>query len=229
MVIKFVYRIRFLEEASFQTCPKFLVYQMLWHHIKKMTCLWTKRLCQECSLQSQCIYYKISGERFEFYPAIFVRRDLYEKMHYLPNETMDIELFLLGNTYIKQYIHGFFEQLTQIHRVNVYLKEVKTSTHKEVMKQNIHIRLLTPTDWTCLDEQIQYYQEQYHAQISKIQFEDITQRRLIRDRRSYRIDSKRFFYQGEIAEMNCKEISSIWFELGIGKWNFLGGGAINAD
>jgi len=158
-----------------------------------------------------------------------VRRDLYVKTHYLPNDTMDIELFLLGNIYIQQYIHGFFEQLTQIHRVHVYVKEVQTSTLKEEMNHNIHFKLLTPTDWTCLDEQTQYYQDRYHVKVPKVQFEDITHRRVIHDRRIYRIDTKRLSYQGEIAEIRCKEISSVWLELGIGKWNFLGGGAIDAD
>ena len=115
MILKLSYHIRFPIGAEFQSDPKYLFIKNIYKGMKKVICTNVNKSCRECIKKEKCLYYFLSGENFSYYPSILINRDYVEKKSIKKNDSLLIELYLIGVAceYVG-FIREFFDSTNQL-------------------------------------------------------------------------------------------------------------------
>lgn len=71
MITKYEVLINFPKGAKFISNPDLYVYKKILDLIKNTTCLSRISKCKDCPINKECTYFKVAGENFKGYPAIF--------------------------------------------------------------------------------------------------------------------------------------------------------------
>jgi hypothetical protein len=228
MVTHYTYEITLLVDADFQRCPKFLLYQKLMREIKRLTCLRSERVCRNCPLKAQCIYDKLSGENFHFFPAIIIKRNIAEPMKYSSRSKFQIELFLLGNAAFRGYIESFFEHLKEINKQYVMVQNVGKEILESQRLEDRKYRIMTPFKETDISTQLAYYLDRYKCRFEPTTINHIQKKRKVYDKTSYRLDNRHIRINGVLGDVVFESIDALLVEIGIGQTNFIGGGTLHA-
>ena len=78
MILKIKYQIRFPLGSFLKDDPKYLIIKKIYSEIRRILCV-NDNNCKECSKKDRCLYYLLSGNNFETYPSILVKRNFLEK------------------------------------------------------------------------------------------------------------------------------------------------------
>lgn len=195
--------------------------------IKRLTCLTSTRSCVSCPLKSSCIYYHLSGENFTKYPAITIRRNLVEQIHYSNTERLSFDLFLIGNVKFRGYIESFFSELRSIDRQPVLIDEISIKAVENELVYDKAFRVSTPLSGFGFQEQIDYYHSRYGVMFALSMSNKIIQERQVYDKTRYRLDTRTFSLSGVLGRVHIHMIDRSLLLIGLGSTNFIGGGRLD--
>jgi adenine-specific DNA glycosylase len=227
MVTHFSYQITLLERCRFRHYPRFFVYRLIMGYIKRLTCLRSERNCRTCPLTDQCIYYQLSGENFRKYPAVTIRRNMVEQVQYEAQERIIFDVFLIGHKPFRGYVEGFFDQLKMIEKHPVYVQLIRIDDLDKQVICNRDFHIITPLSNIHFQDQLDYYHEQYETSFELTGFNEIKDKRVVRDQTYYRIDRETFRLFGVIGKVHIDRIDHALQLIGIGQTNFIGGGQLD--
>ncbi|MGI6711076.1 MAG: hypothetical protein ACOX4W_06540 [Bacilli bacterium] len=224
MVIKHQFTLKFPFGASFNKDYKYLIYHEIIKKIKRLTCINIDGNCIDCKLAPSCIYYHISGENFTSYPGLMIERNFVEKKEISQGEIITINIFLFKELVkYEDYIISFFESnyfFEYFYQLLEHKKEV-------ISKDNYSgkIRIITPiVECENIIKQLEYYNKNYNCDFSlDISLKCLNEKKIY-DEFRYRFNDKLFNLSGLIGEFEVKNINRVFFEIGLGKTNFIGGG-----
>lgn len=231
MVVKYTYQIKFPFGASFNRDAKYLVYSSLFNRIKKITCINQEGTCEKCSLNNSCIYYLLSGENFDKYPAIFIDRLTIEKKKLSNNEVLELNFYLFKNLLkYEGFIRGFFETENYLFNTFYQILNYKKDVLNLMETYDGNIIAITPIyDLNNIKNQINYYNEKYKTSINNnLQVEAINLKEVI-DENIYYVNKKTIKVKGVIGKFKVINLDKVFFLIGLGKLNYFGGGRINED
>ena len=139
--------------------------------IHRLSCICIHEKCISCSLKPSCHYYHLTGENFNAYPGILIRRDLFSKQIFKEHEECLLTFYMVGRCSVyKDYISIFFQEY-----LNGYLcsypfvvKEISQETleNQEVQMQTCHLRTTVEDDdfQNLYNQMVTYYHEYYQCQ-----------------------------------------------------------------
>lgn len=210
------------------------VYRQILNMIHKLSCIHIDGKCNQCHLCDKCQYYKITGENFRGYPGITIKKDIFKKQIFRENEECDFEFYLIGDCKVFQsYIEVFFEDYLKHYLCGFYfqiksIENKKINNHK-ILKSHFHIVSVVENDTfqNIYNNMFNYYNNKYQCRYSLLNNDiDIKQIKFSKMNQII-FKTKRIFPQGIIGKINCnEELNEIIFLIGIGKYNFIGGGQI---
>ena len=209
------------------------VYRRLIGFIKDLMCFNPTSKCMNCPKKEQCRYYQMTGENFSFYPGLLIQNNLFEKKRYKENEQKEFVFYFVGNNKIyKDYVSLFFEQLRQNLFGNFfYLNQVSSM---QLEKERITLKrtlISTPVENKdfnySYNQMALYYNKKYNTEflslVSDVEVHNVRRVQWNPIRLKTRtIKVNGYVYKVEIDE----EIDKQLLEIGIGKYNFIGGGHI---
>lgn len=219
--------------ANFIGSIQINIYRRLIAFIKNLMCFNTQSKCKDCSKSKQCRYYQMTGENFSYYPGLIIRNNLFDKKHYKENEQKEFIFYFVGNNKIyKDYIEIFFDQLNQNLFGNFfYLNSIDIEELKPSYTKNCTLIITTPIDSSnfksSYNQMILYYNAIYdtHFELLK-EYVDSSNQQSIQwspiKLKTRMIRPNGYIYTAHINE----KIDTSLFEIGIGKYNYIGGGHI---
>lgn len=232
MITRIIVDLKFPIGASFNSNINIIVFKKLLMFIKKLSCISKGEKCENCSFRDDCSYYWISGENFKGYSGIIIENEFFNKNIFKKQEIKKFEFYLIGDVKLfSNYIELFFNNLNQSLCNNYFYfhnYETKTLHMNEKIKVS---NIVTPIENLCLstvyNEMINYYNKKYHTDfiinnenINLSSFREVSYKPIM-------INNVPIYYRGFIGSI--KEsflIDNVFEKIGIGKFNFLGGGKI---
>lgn len=218
--------------ATFMNNPKLLIYKQFIKMVRSLNCFDFKGNCQSCSRKSECAYFKISGKSFMEFPGILVRCSLFDKSIYRENEELKLSFYFIGDLEkYRGYVDIFFTQYLNQSIVGIpfCLKSMKSEFVSQGAYNTKCLRVVSPIE--CTD-----FVDSYNAMVSFYNFEYGTNYKLLCISSSNSLKQivmiERLFKgksKGYIGNVTFDQIVSIdkdLIELGVGKYNYLGGGLI---
>ena len=233
-MIEYNIKLSFPLGANFFKSPNLLFYKKMMQMIKKLNCVNSERKCRDCPNKMVCNYYRLSGEDFLYYPGIVSKISLFDSKIYQENQELNLSFYLIGDCHqFSGYIDLFFQQyLNQnIGGIPFYIKSFENKYFDEE-EDSLSIRscvIKTPIEREDLmgsyNQMIEYYDHNYHCLYSKIKAETKVSNfkfSQIEDLHSKRMSG----YIGSVFLSKIVDNPNILLEIGIGKFNYLGGGKI---
>lgn len=219
--------------ASFRNNPKLLIYKLFLHFVKKMNCINVDKKCGFCINRLECKYYGISGQDFKEYPGIILNINYFEKKIYRANEEMNLQFYTIGNqsinaSYVEIFFKNYFKQ--EIVGIPYYVKDIDIIEVNEVSSFELtylKIRSIIETDdvLDVIDNMIEYYNLNYRTSFKKVDGELIhSSRKCVST-----ININKKFVKGYVGVFQFKNsicIPQSFTKIGIGRYNYLGGGKI---
>lgn len=212
------------------------IYRQLIHFIHRLNCIAPSNKCYDCPLSQSCRYYHCTGNNFKDYPGILIHNPIFPKSIYVKEENLLIEFYLIGEMdQYQDYINLFFESyLNQSLNQNVfYLKRINVS-HVDSKIVNIeHLKLTTLVESTDIldvyNQMVNHYNKHYGCYFAPIQgaYQITFQKKVSFD--DFSLKTKRIHPKGYVYRVDFENpvaINQAFFETGIGKYNFIGGGYI---
>lgn len=207
-------------------------YKQFLSMIHRLSCINTVSRCKDCTLVNQCQYYKITGENYSGYPGIFFKYHHFSKDIFRDNEEYLFTIYIIGNNHVyRSYVDIFFEEYLN-HKLAGYYFNIKSKNIEFIKNKKININylklnsIIESTNFTdCYNNQINYYNSVYSTNYSllndKLQPINIKNINLNR----YKLNTRSIIPRGYLYLIleNCILDSNI-LEIGIGKYNYLGGG-----
>lgn len=211
-----------------------LTYKQFLRMLQQITCININGKCKECPLQKDCQYYHITGENFSEYPGvIFVRDDFAENIFHNGDE-YKFEIYFVGDSdkYI-DYVEIFFKDHLQFKLAgfDFLIKSINhiviDNFYKKVAEANV-VTVIETTDFIAsYNNMVNYYNKQYNCSYAMI-------RNILSINNIKTINAGRVKFRTKSINKNgyvyhiCldEELSVNLLTLGIGKYNYMGGGKI---
>lgn len=218
--------------ALFYSDPLLYTYRLFLNMIRKLSCPYARRKCKECK-SSLCQYYKITGKNFEGYPGIFFKRQMFTKRLYRENEEITFEILLIGNNQqYDQYLYLFFKEYLDYRIINFpfLIKNIIKSDFDSHLIYANKLRINTIIEnknfKESYNQMIHYYNSHYECGYVPIGAYDISDLKKVKED-VYKVNTKIIAPKGYVYVV-CFEnqILSDFIKLGIGKYNFIGGGSV---
>lgn len=212
------------------------VYRQLTQFIYSLNCISHTSKCYECSFASSCRYFHCTGENFNKYPRILIHNPLFPKSIYTKNENIIFEFYLIGENkqyidYIKLFFESYLEQ--SLNRNYYYLKDIIISNTNSDNRGVRHIQLKSCVESTQIldvyNQMIEYYNENYNCNFDIIQSDYQIHHQKYVSFGIISLKTKRVNFEGDIYDVYFEEninVNQCFFEIGIGKFNYIGGGYI---
>ncbi len=233
-VSKLLVELSFPQGAHFYQNINIIVYKQLMKFIHSLNCLSSATKCYECPLSSQCRYYHCTGQNFLYYPGILMHNETFMKSIYRNEENIVFEFYLIGD--IKQYMDYivlFFESYLHqslcqsIFYIKNIQQEIVNDEEITIDTINLHTIIEDENIINVYHDMIHYYNEHYHTF-----FNDINTTYTISKKRNIllndiQLQTKRIHQRGIIAQYHFDQpivINKCFLDIGIGKYNFIGGG-----
>lgn len=231
MVKVISYKIRFPLGATFQKDPEAIFLKKIFSEIKTCTCI-NKEFCSNCTKTSKCIYHLLSGEDFEKYPSIGVIRNPINKRTYTKNDVFTLTFFLIGiatnysdfiTSYMdsEEYVAGFYFQ-------KVIDKNIIYHSNSEYYNGKIKFLNIIKDENDIIDS-INYYNNKYKCTFLIPTFATSLKNVHFKDKTFYKFSDKHICLEGNIRELYVENFSVTFFKIGLGKYNFLGGGTSKCE
>lgn len=224
--------------GHFYTNPQIIIYKQLLQFIHRLTCLAPNQKCKDCPLKDNCRYFYCTGENFNNYPGILIHVDQFYKSIYRKEENEKFVIYLIGSIeQFKSYVQIFFESYLnqKIAGTPFYLKSIYVEKNIDE-KININsIRMETLIEnysfIRTYNNTVNYYNDVYNA--SFITIPSNIGEKLLFDRNvnlePISLMTRKIKRSGVIIKSNLAStiyVSKNILEIGIGKYNFIGGGYI---
>lgn len=220
--------------ANFYSSPHLLAYRSFLKMVKRLSCMNVENKCIDCPFQVDCQYYQITGKNFHGYPGILFEQVPFDKTLYKENETCDFQVYLVGNSVkYKAYIEVFFQEYLQ-YRLATFpfqIKKIETEDISEGQFTTDWIHINTPIEsedfQTCFNEMVTYYNLNYntkypllHSALKQNKTKSIRTQIVKLPTKHVKVSGYVFNVFGQI------KLSRDFLWIGIGKYNFIGGGKI---
>lgn len=240
MLMKMTCSLVFPEGAYFYENPSFLILRGIWRQIHQLSCFVSETSCKECPSQQGCIYYRLSGQNFSGYPGILMKANLFEKTRFQRMEELQLEFFLIGNCgSAKGYLDLYFDHLTRVQKIPVYVRSKKVTSIEAVNKTVSNVFFLTPLDQKEFAESynsmVEAYNSQYGCDYELLEPENdqsAWSHRVQIGWPTIWLGTKRVLprgFTGKVAFAHPITLPADLMEVGIGKWNYIGGGQLADD
>lgn len=209
-------------------------YKQFLKMLKSLSCININSRCVECSFNKDCQYYKLTGENFSGYPGIFFNKNGFEGNIFRDNEEFIFEIYVIGDCdKYKSYIDIFFEEYLN-HKLAgffFHVKKIEKYAIEEytIKDKTIHINTVIESVDLMLsyNQMTDYYNSHYNCQYSPLKrMDNIKGIRNIRHGRRHLL-TKTINISGYVYRIDILgDFSSHILEIGIGKYNYLGGGKV---
>lgn len=220
------YKVKFPLNADFKKDPEILFLSKIYNEIYQCTCINKQNKCDNCVQKMKCIYYFLSGENFTKYPAIGIKRSIINKRIFSSNDVLNLRFYLIGvSVNYAEFITAFMLNEETIGKYFFQKVQVRNELIQEnelyegkICFQNVIVNL------EDIVQSIKYYNEKYKSNFyipilkeekNEIQFNDET---------VYKICNKIIKIKGKTIDVKTRNFSNLFFEIGLGKYGFLGGG-----
>ena len=190
--------------------------------------------CNYCPLKDNCQYYQITGENFQYYPGIFFKVDQFKKNIYQYNEECEFEILFIGKmSAYHQYLEIFFKEYLdyQLFSYPFQIKSYRMNELKQEMKYVDVLKVKSVIEDTnfvcCYNQMVNYYKTNYNCSTPCLKSNVIIDnKRNIKDQ-MINFSTKKIYPKGYVYEVKLQQnISCLFFETGIGIFNYIGGGMI---
>lgn len=229
-------KIKFPIGASFNRDLDTIVYFKLMKFIKSLSCFTINQKCKDCLEKKDCRYYKITGENFSGYPSFIIEMDKFSSRQLKSAEEHIFKFFLIGNARIySDFISLFFEQRNILSGFPYQLISIED---KELESRLFPTReftvqtLMESKDFICnYNKMTTYYNENYDTDFKLLQTDQCSNNLLFIKEPVLFTGTKKVQPKGFIGSMKFEDpllLDSSLMEIGIGKWNYLGGGKIES-
>lgn len=225
MILKIKYQIRFPLGSFLKDDPKYLIIKKIYSEIRRILCV-NDNNCKECSKKDRCLYYLLSGNNFETYPSILVKRNFLEKKNYKSNETFELEIFLIGiaSSYL-DFVTEYLKTIDYIGDAYIQKKQIDLEyiDESETIDGNIVFNGLI-RDIDEVIKCLKIYSEKYSFKFNDVEIEEIERGRYLIDYTKYFINGKYFENKGYQIKAKVKNYPKVLLDIGIGSFAILGGG-----
>lgn len=234
MIKKVSVLITFPLGASFVGNVNVDVYRSITRFIHHLMCFNTLSKCRDCTKKEQCRYYQLTGNNFTDYPGILIHSDLFDKKHYKKGEQKEFHFYFVGNNvaYV-DYVELFFEQLHQsLFHNPFYFNSVNATDLDNKQLEKIKCRCMTPIEKESVsdsyNQMVSFYNASYQTDFKSIDECNLTNvRNILWD--PINLKTRRIEVKGYIGNIYLNHVNSSLLEIGIGKYNFIGGGQIAVE
>lgn len=212
------------------------VYRRFIGFVKHLMCFNMQSKCKVCSKSKECRYYKMMGNNFIGYPGIFIHNPLFETKHLAENEQKKFVFYFIGeNCAFVDYVELFFEQLN--HNLFNSLFILNEINDEEMEKDSFvvsQLQIWTPIETESFTDAYNKMALFYNA-LYGTKFDLLSEMIHIENsKRIYwdtiRLKTRSIKVHGYVGKVICDSaLDSRLLAIGIGKYNFLGGGQIEIE
>lgn len=233
MIQKVEVLISFPMGAQFRDNLNISVYRELIRFVHDLSCFNANTKCNECPFCNECRYYSMTGENFRFYPGILVHNNMFEKKTFKQNEQKKFEFYFIGNnSSFSDYVDLLFSKLNQnLYGNFFYLKSIeKTDLDSENVELK-HMHFSTLVEYLNIsniyNQMIAYYNERFNTSYVPISDGLVLENHRFIEELPVFLKTKRLFIKGYVGDVTSPVIiNKDFLEIGIGKFNCVGGGHI---
>lgn len=238
MIKKVSITISFPQGANFIDGINEIIYRRFINFVKDISCICIDCRCKECNEKEICKYFKLTGRNFSDYSGIIIKNDFFDKRNYSCNEQKKFVFYFVGEMgKYTEYITIFFEQMNQMILNNLfYLKEINTESLDSAFLKCNGLRIKTPIvskDFIQeYNQQITYYNQFYKTDFSLIDGEAKIEFEQKIELTPFKAKTKNVSINGYVGNIRFKQpilLDKRLLEIGIGKFNFIGGGLIEIE
>lgn len=224
--------------AHFFKNVNLIIYKQLISFIHRLNCLAPKEKCYLCPLNKECRYYYYTGENFSKYSSILIHNDFFPKSIYQKNEEVKFIIYLIGSgSILYNYIKIFFEEYLNHKLVNnyFYIENIEKQVLTYEKSNTKSLKVLTPLKSKNViencNDMIDYYNTHYDMNLSKLDESVFTSSNYMQKSlfESVILATRKINIQGYVGQIDFNRIISIpniFYEIGIGTTNCVGGGYI---
>lgn len=235
MITEICFNLKFPLGATFYTSLEIEIYKKFLYFLKSLSCFNQRDRCQECPYGQDCKYYFLTGENFQRYPAVFLHINRFSKQRFTPNDELQLKFYWIGKSaeYI-QFADVFFQTLNQQlwkHPFYIHSRSQKKLNNEPMIFNHIKVKSVIETAdlKNSMQEMLAYYNQQYETNFKGklAEFKKIRSKPIYEG--SFALRTRKITMKGIIGEFESQESNALpasILEIGIGKWNFLGGGKI---
>ena len=227
----------FPQGAHFYQNINIFTYKQYINFLYKLNCFAVNQKCCSCPLSKDCRYYHCTGENFKYYPNILIKNNLFTQSIFQNEESTKLSFFIIGDSsnhinYIKLFFQSYLNQ--KIAGNFYYLKNINIKTVEQNYKKINHIMISSCIKSTNfineLNNMICYYNKQYLTNYKIVTSYDINIKNVKHSQlENIQLKTKKIIPNGYTYQIKFKEdidIPTDFIEIGIGNYNFIGGGTI---
>lgn len=219
--------------AVFYSDPVEYSYKSFLKMVKHLSCINRNGKCIDCPLQNKCQYYAITGRNFTSYPGVIFKRNLFEKTVFQKNDYHSFEIYFVGHckqyqAYIDIFFHEYLDFLLagQPYIIKAQTKEI--FENKQVASSALKVNTIVESKdfTTAYNDMVDYYNKNYETHYQPIQ-QSISKDQKVIKQSPVKLPTKKVYPSGYTFQAVIEEsISSDFLEIGIGRYNYLGGGQL---
>lgn len=230
----------FFQGAHFYQNVEMLIYRQFINFLYKINCIACNQKCNFCPLGKSCRYYWCNGSNFSGYPGIFIRNNIFTKTIFRQGENLELLFYFIGdNIRYRQYVNIFFSQYLNENICKQYFHlntiELDNQENEDIYLDSLTFKTLIEDDnfIDAYNNMLTYYNDNYHTQFEKLEKIDYKcfKHKAI-SLNTVHLKTKNIFLKGKIYTVKFSKpikIPGCIKEIGIGKYNFLGGGIFETE
>lgn len=233
MIQKVEVLISFPMGARFRDNLDISLYRELVRFIHDLSCFNANTKCNACPICNECRYYAITGENFKFYPGILVHNNMFEKKNFKRNEQKKFEFYFIGNNKsFSEYVDLLFSKFNQnLYGNFFYLKYIEKSIldpkNRELQQVQFSTCIESLNFSDVYNQMVTYYNEKYKTEYDLISNGLMLENHRFLEELPVFLKTKKLFVKGYVGSLyNPVMINQNFLEVGIGKFNCVGGGHI---
>lgn len=220
--------------ASFTGNLNIDVYRRLIAFIKDLMCFNIQTKCKDCIKNKQCRYYQMVGNNFSDYPGILIKNNLFDKRHFKQGEQKEFTFYFIGNNEMYlDYVELFFDQLNQLLFQNMfYLNSIQI---KELENRKVKINGYCSTPIEIEDFNASYNKMVlFYNAVYETSFDLMIGNNLLQNIRKIswdpiKLKTRKIYVKGYVGKISLENVDERLLNIGIGKYNYLGGGYIEIE
>lgn len=190
--------------------------------------------CNNCPLKDNCQYYFITGENFQYYPGIYFKVDQFKKNIYQYNEECEFEILFVGKTNLyHQYLEIFMKEYLN-YRLASFPFQIKSYQINDLKREMTYVDVLKvksvieDTNFVyCYNQMVDYYKTKYDYSTPLLNENVCIDNKRSVNGHIINFLTKKINPKGYVYEVKLQQyVDCLFYETGIGKYNFIGGGMI---
>ena len=213
------------------------IYKQYINFLYKLNCFAVDQKCFSCPFSKECYYYHCTGENFKYYPNILIENPIFTQAIFQKEGILKISFFIIGEdtkhinylklffqSYLNQKIQGYFFYLKNINMIDCNQKNISLN----------HIMIsscIKTTHFTDeYNQMINYYNKRYLTQYNNLSNCMIDIKNIKHSQQEgIQFKTKKIVPRGFTYQILFNENINIPLDIlyiGIGNFNFIGGGEL---